>query len=457
MAIFGRISARQRLRRATQETLAVPVFSPAVDCTPWVIGGRWPAELSTITAETVIPAARLKEDLQRIVDSANQELRRLRAAPIPASSRQAQEVRVLNAARGFALQRIESTVLQLRTQASEVSDIYSAGRSDDDVDNADVDEVQRPDGAEAAQILAGGAAESARDGSAEPLRRGRHHAAVSEDDDQPDDFMSPASSLLPEPDANAAAPTTTPPMDLSSPLVWPDPVASVTSPEPLGDVASTSAAQGAEELDSDAGELQSLLQFVARQEPALRWLVAERDDGATVVLTDLAHGWIPPCVVLPAQVRLLEPQRRTGTPMAWLGATTRIATYKPGDPINWAADFDIGESSLRPRELPPVVDLGWVLSQATHWRGGLPPMTHTWARAGASGTGLAASELDMLQVHLDTALHQLLAEYPNVGETVLLNCLLLAATEALASGDRISANYHFAWFQALSEAPADRW
>jgi hypothetical protein len=31
---------------------AVPVFDSPIDCTAWVIGGLWPAELSMITAET---------------------------------------------------------------------------------------------------------------------------------------------------------------------------------------------------------------------------------------------------------------------------------------------------------------------------------------------------------------------------------------------------------------------
>ncbi|MGH3552441.1 MAG: DUF5631 domain-containing protein, partial [Mycobacterium sp.] len=40
---------------------------------------------------------------------------------------------------------------------------------------------------------------------------------------------------------------------------------------------------------------------------------------------------------------------------------------------------------------------------------------------------------------------------------LLLNCLLLAATEGIASGDPVIANYHFAWFQVLSAPPVSRW
>jgi hypothetical protein len=80
-------------------------------------------------------------------------------------------------------------------------------------------------------------------------------------------------------------------------------------------------------------------------------------------------------------------------------------------------------------------------------------MVHTVARAAAAGTGVAEEEIDLLRVHLDTARYQLLIQYPNVDPALLLNCLLLAGTEGAATGDAVSANYHFAWFQKLN-APA---
>jgi hypothetical protein len=64
VAIIGRIWARQRLRKAARESLTIPAFSSPIDCTPWVLGGLWPAELSTITAETATLAADLKDDLE---------------------------------------------------------------------------------------------------------------------------------------------------------------------------------------------------------------------------------------------------------------------------------------------------------------------------------------------------------------------------------------------------------
>ena len=45
--------------------------------------------------------------------------------------------------------------------------------------------------------------------------------------------------------------------------------------------------------EADSEQLLRLVQFVARQEPGLRWAVGNRENGTTVLVTDLAHGWIP--------------------------------------------------------------------------------------------------------------------------------------------------------------------
>jgi hypothetical protein len=206
--------------------------------------------------------------------------------------------------------------------------------------------------------------------------------------------------------------------------------------------------------ESDDERLRRLLAFVAHQEPRLNWAVGDRSDGTAVLVTDLAHGWIPPGITLPAGVRLLEPERRTGKVSALVGETTRTVTYAPGDSLGRPDDFAETTASAQPRELPEVEDPGWELSQATHWRDGIPRMVHTLARAAAAGTGVAEEEIDLLRVHLDTARYQLFTHYPDVNPALLLNCLLLAATEGAVTEDPISANYHLAWFRKLS-APAD--
>jgi hypothetical protein len=219
----------------------------------------------------------------------------------------------------------------------------------------------------------------------------------------------------------------------------------------------TAPAAPAEPAESERDRLERVLKFVARQEPGLRWAVGVREDGSTLLVTDLAHGWIPPGLKLPADVQLLEPGRRGGTAATLLGRTTLLGTYAPGDPLGWATDYEVADTSSRPRELPAVADLGWVLGEATHWRDGLPRLVNTLAKAGAAGSGIVDAEIDILRVYLDTSRYQLLAQYPDVDPGLLLNCLLLAATEAIATKDMVSANYHFAWFQLLSSPPASGW
>ncbi len=382
MTIFGRITARQRLRRATRESLTIPAFSSHVDCSPWVTGGLWPAELSTASAETTALAAYLKSDLQRITDGANDELTAIKRAVMPGPARQAEEARVIDAARARAALRVESTIRHLRAVKPEAPVERPRPRQDENERENDRDDA--PVGRDPADVRA------------------------------PDD-------------ANAEEPTAAPPPEAMEPAV-------------AG--------------ESDDERLRRILAFVVHQEPRLNWAVGDRPDGTAVLVTDLAHGWIPPGITLPAGVRLLEPGRRTGKVFAMVGESRRTVTYAPGDSLGRLDDFAETKASVQPRELPPIQDLGWELSQTTHWRDGLPRMVHTLARAAASGTGVAEEEIDLLRVHLDTARYQLLAQHPNVDPALLLNCLLLAATEGAVTGDAISANYHLAWFRKLS-APAD--
>ncbi|WP_172669327.1 DUF5632 domain-containing protein, partial [Mycobacterium tuberculosis] len=134
MAIFGRWSARQRLRRATRESLTIPTFSSSLDCTTRVIGGLWPAELSSNTAETATLAEHLKADLHRIVGSANDELMVIWRAGMADSTRRAEEDRVIDRARASAMRRVESAMRELRQITGrvpvEIPRMRGAGGSD---------------------------------------------------------------------------------------------------------------------------------------------------------------------------------------------------------------------------------------------------------------------------------------------------------------------------------------
>ena len=385
VARFGRNSARQRLRRATRQALSVLTFDTPADCTPWVIGGLWPAELETVTPQTATIAEYLKNDLRRIANSANERIRALRHSGLGDDARRAEEARIINVARAFAVLRLESTVRQLRNESMILGTEYESL-------NAPPEPQQpSPDPFDATQLI-----EFSDDAA----------STVDVHDD-----------TTPEPAAAAV------------------PIAEVVEPE------------------SDDERLARLLQFVARQEPGLQWAVGDRADGTTVLVTDLANGWIPPGVTLPADVELLPPAKRAGRMGEILGEVVRSAVYKPGDSFggtNYAATL----TSPKVRELSAIEDLGWKLGEATRWRDGLPRIVHTLAKAGAARTGVVDAEVDVLRVHSDTARYQMLAQYPDVDAGLLSNCLLLSATEAIATGDELSANYHFAWFEALSGSSA---
>ena len=221
-------------------------------------------------------------------------------------------------------------------------------------------------------------------------------------------------------------------------------------------VAATSAgavAGAASQRTVAQSRLQKLVDFVARQEPKLSWIVGDREDGTTVLATDLASGWIPPHIEIPSGVQLLEPARRRGSLAHLLGETTETATWTPGHYLPPAKDVDPLPTSFRSRQVPDIDELNWELNQATNWRDGLPRLAHTLAKAGAAGTGVLDSETDMLHQHLDATAHKVLATYPDsVDAAEVGNWQLLAAIDALLTNQKTALNYHFAWFQALSMA-----
>lgn len=597
MAIFGRIAARQRLRRATRESLEIPAFSSQIDCTPWVTGGLWPAELSTITGETAALADYLRADLQRITRTANDELKVIKRSDMTDSKREAEEARVIDEARAHAQRRVESTLRHVRAMRAEMlaghrrpqvrqrvarRDIHetqvipavrdvepavaapadaepappepaeddrheaptappvtaappaddrdeprvSAARhrapDDDDAvttlitpepttqEVPDVTETlevpQAAEVPEAAEVLQAAEAEEATETEAAEAAEAEktEEAAEAEVALEPEDatqVMEAIAPEAPEPDAVApdapeaettelqivepetvepdvaeaaeepeapreAEPEPAEPETAKLQIVEPEAVEAETAELRIVEPAETEAPEAvatpaAVEVpavaESDDERLQRLLAFVVHQEPQLNWAVGDLADGTTLLVTDLAHGWIPSGITLPAGVRLLEPRRRRGKVSVLLDEASRTATYTPGDFIGRADDVAATESSVQPRELPPVDDLGWELGRATHWRDGLPRLVHTLAKAAAAGTGVVEEEVDLLRVHLDTARYQLLGQYPDIAPALLLNCLLLAATESLVARDAVSANYHFAWFQKLDAPPASQW
>lgn len=408
-------------------------------------------------AETATLAEYLRADLEKIARSANDELKLVKRSGLPDFARQAEEARIIDEARARAVQRVESTVRHLRTAApAGASTQRPAARAGTPVMGPDLGMTQ---------VIPAVRAEAPRldvraDVASERRWRVAEHARDSAEQEAGDGHGVPEAGDPPPIDDTQVIPAVTevPPASGGQAGGVSERRRQVPEPEAVArhrrlDAAPAPASVA---LQPSAGEetgidrLNRLLEFVVRQEPRLNWAVADHADGTTVVVTDLAHGWIPPGITLPGGVRLLDPGRRSGKASALTGETTRVATYAPGDSLRRSADLATTKASLQPRELPAVDDLGAELSTATHRRDGLPRMVHAMATVAAGGTRIVDQEVDVLRVHLDTARYQLLAQYPSVDSALLLNCLLLAATEAFVAGDSVSANYHLAWFRELA-------
>lgn len=528
----------------------MPAFSSPIDCTPWVTGGLWPAELSTVTPETATLAEYLKADLERIARAANDELKLVKRSGMTDLSRRAAEARVIDAARGRAVRRVESTIRYLHAVQSGIqAPVAPPPRvepSDTDLEKTQVlptirevkpvaeapppsppESTPRPGtrrsrresaeqtisdtgapqaagpkapaddaarrSADASHLdqtqiipvvrdepVSPTAAEPAPEPTPELTDSGRHHAVVDpEDEDEPvaaaDATHLDETQVIPlvtraEPVFEAPAqraPEPAPELSDSGRHHAVVDEAIVAKAEPAGQKPPVDVTPAAEaettafaaarpqtekptpSTGSDGERLNRLLEFVVRQEPRVNWAIGDRADGTTVLVTDLAHGWIPSGISLPAGVRLLEPERRTGRVDALIGETARVVTYAPGDSLRRSVDFAATRSSVEPRTLPAIDDLASVLSATTRRRDDLPKIVPRLAEAAAAGTVVVDQEVDVLRVHLDTARYQLLVQYPNVNPALLLKCLLMAATEGIASGDAVSANYHLAWYQKL--------
>jgi Family of unknown function (DUF5631)/Family of unknown function (DUF5632) len=249
---------------------------------------------------------------------------------------------------------------------------------------------------------------------------------------------------------------------LAQPVVRQPTALAHPAPAGIGEQAVAATAGGAAAGAASAAataraRLQRLVDFVASQEPRLRWSAGEQADGTTVLVTDLASGWIPPDIAIPSVVTLLDPSDRRGDIETLLGEVSTSASYTPLHYLSESADDTepIG-TSTRPRQVPTVDDLGWELGQATNWRDGLPQMAHTLAKAASTGTGVVDNEVEFLRQHLAVLRDKVLDSYPDdIDVATVSNWQLLASINSLAAEDSIGANYHFAWFQALNRVPSE--
>ncbi|BBX64227.1 hypothetical protein MSAS_34010 [Mycobacterium saskatchewanense] len=420
-------------------------------------GGLWPAGLSTVDPETASIAAYLKDDLERIARSANDELKVIKRSGLADPARKAEEARVIEEGRARAVRRVESTIRQLEAIRAQPGPVEPE-HAERDPEATQV--IPATSAAESAATAPAEAAPERRWRAAEPGRRRTEPAPVTDDHvaamtDAPIDDTQGIPAVTDLPPAAAAAEPRRDVTDSGRHRAV-EPAAAEEERADTGERATAipPMPEPGRGREFDIDRLNLLLEFVVRQEPRLNWAAGERADGTTVVVTDLAHGWVPPGISLPAGVGLLEPGRRSGKATEMIGDTTRVVRYAPGDSLRRSAGLAALKASLEPRELPEIDDLGGALNTATRRREGLPRIVHAMASTAAAGTRIADQEVDVLRVHLDTARYQLLVQFPDVDPALLLDCLLLAATEAFVVGDITSANYHLRWFQTLEASPS---
>lgn len=282
------------------------------------------------------------------------------------------------------------------------------------------------------------------------------------------DIRPPAPATAPPLTAPTLPPSATPssaPVSASAlnqqPVVRQAPPVPMTTPgagltETALATSTVGAAAGANADAALRAQLQRWVESVARQEPRLGWAVGRHADESTVLVTDLASGWIPPHVEIPTGITLLPPAPRSGGWEDLLGDSTVAVSWTPGQYLPSAEETHTAATSIRARDLPAIEDLNWELTRATNWRDDLPRLAHTLARAGTAGTGVLESEIDLLREHLVSVGEQVLTRYPGHTGCEVGNWQLLAAIEALISGRRTTLNYHFAWFLALQPSPVGR-
>ncbi|ACC41501.1 conserved hypothetical protein [Mycobacterium marinum M] len=227
----------------------------------------------------------------------------------------------------------------------------------------------------------------------------------------------------------------------------PTSMAGATAAATTGAVTGDSAKRSAEQQ-----RLRRIVDAVARQEPGLSWAAGLRDDGRTTLLvTDLAGGWIPPHVRLPSHVTLLEPATRRSDIGAadLLGAVTISAVHQPhgyiGEPGRDAPKL-AGDRAAR--IAPEIDELGPTLAEHVRRRDGLPRVAQVVAVAAARNYGVPDNEAELLRDRASDIHRSVLAAYPHHDLAEATDWMLLAAIDALIDGNRTAANYHLAWAMA---------
>ncbi|WP_237160318.1 DUF5631 domain-containing protein [Mycolicibacter engbaekii] len=232
--------------------------------------------------------------------------------------------------------------------------------------------------------------------------------------------------------------------------------ASVAGGIAAGSTAGAGAGTAARRL-AEHQDLQRKVDAVARQAPHLAWAVGLRDDETTVIVaTDLASGWIPPTVLLPQGLTLLDPaqRRRDTSAVDLLGAVIAAVAHHPNTYVGTAGPEDpIPGSGERARFGHHVDELGPTLIDLAGTNSRLPRIVQTVARAVARRSGVADNEIELFRQVLTDTEARIEAAYPHHAPRDIADWMLLAAIDALIDGSQELAGYHLAWYQATAVRP----
>lgn len=198
-------------------------------------------------------------------------------------------------------------------------------------------------------------------------------------------------------------------------------------------------------------DLQRKVDAVARQAPHLAWAAGLRDDETTIVLaTDLAGGWIPPIVRLPAGITLLGPaHRRRDTAVAdLLGPVIAVATHQPNTYVTDAAPNDpLPGNGERARYGHHIEELRPALLHAAGAATRLPRIVQTMALAVTRRTGFTDNEFEGFHLVLSDIQTHVMTAYPHHILLDAVDWMLLSAIDALVEDKAELACYHLAWHQ----------
>lgn len=205
---------------------------------------------------------------------------------------------------------------------------------------------------------------------------------------------------------------------------------------------------------AEQDDVQRKVDAVARQAPNIAWAAGLRDDEtSTVLVTDLAGGWIPPGVLLPPGVTLLPPSQRRHdlNVVDLLGAVIATATHQPNTYVAEAGPNDpLPGAGERARYGQRVDELGPALIDASGASTRLPRIVQTVARAVARRSGVADNEIERFRNVVNDIATKVLSAYPHHLPRDVADWMLLAAIDALIDGSEELARYHLAWHQAVT-------